>query len=156
MDPPGSAIKLTPDLCARSMLSPKGKKASEPRDTPVRGVQPGPPFLAGQGFRPGGEDLLPRAVGQHVLVFVGDIYIDGVVPIRAADIAPEGQGQHLGMLPQIPDVRLVARQTGAVDPALLPRADADDLAVLGVSDGIGLGILQRDQGNEQIPLGRLG
>ena len=33
--PPGWAMTVTPDLCARSMLSPKGKKASEPSATSV-------------------------------------------------------------------------------------------------------------------------
>ena len=32
-EPPGSATYFTPLLKARSMLSPKGKKASEPRAT---------------------------------------------------------------------------------------------------------------------------
>lgn len=35
MEPPGWAMNSTPDLWARSMLSPKGKKASLPRATPV-------------------------------------------------------------------------------------------------------------------------
>ena len=34
MEPPGSAMYCTPDLRARSTLSPKGKKASEPTVTP--------------------------------------------------------------------------------------------------------------------------
>ena len=33
-EPPAWAMYSTPLLCARSMLSPKGKKASEPNDTP--------------------------------------------------------------------------------------------------------------------------
>ena len=35
IDPPGSAIYVTPLLCARSMLSPNGKNASDPSATPV-------------------------------------------------------------------------------------------------------------------------
>ena len=35
IEPPGSAIYCTPLLCARSMLSPNGKNASEPRQTSV-------------------------------------------------------------------------------------------------------------------------
>ena len=34
MEPPGSAMYCTPDFLARSTLSPKGKKASEPQVTP--------------------------------------------------------------------------------------------------------------------------
>ena len=35
MEPPGSAMYCTPDLRARSTLSPKGKKASLPQVTPL-------------------------------------------------------------------------------------------------------------------------
>ena len=35
MEPPGSTMATTPLRRARSMLSPKGKKASLPRHTPV-------------------------------------------------------------------------------------------------------------------------
>ena len=34
MEPPGSAMYCTPDFRARSTLSPKGKKASDPQVTP--------------------------------------------------------------------------------------------------------------------------
>ena len=46
------------------------------------------------------------------------------------------------MLAQIPDVRLVAGQAGAVDAGLLAGAHADGLAVLGVADRVGLGVFQ--------------
>ena len=51
------------------------------------------------------------------------------------------------MLPQIPNIRFVARQAGAVNPALLARAYADGLAVLHIAYGIGLGIFQGNQRN---------
>ena len=35
MEPPGSTMAVTPERRARSMLSPKGKNASLPRQTPV-------------------------------------------------------------------------------------------------------------------------
>ena len=57
------------------------------------------------------------------------------------------------MLPQIPNIRFVARQAGAVNPALLARAYADGLAVLHIAYGIGLGIFQGNQGNQQIDFG---
>ena len=60
------------------------------------------------------------------------------------------------MLAQEPVVRLVARQTRAVDAALLARAHADGLAVLHIADGVGLGVLQGDEGDEHVPLGGLG
>ena len=60
------------------------------------------------------------------------------------------------MLPQEPVVRFVPRQTGTVDAALLARAHADGLAVLHIADGVGLGVLQGDEGDEHVPLGGLG
>ena len=53
----------TPLLWARSMLSAKGKKASEPRATPVRVPRQACFLLLGQGRRLAGEVLLPDALG---------------------------------------------------------------------------------------------
>jgi len=36
-----------------------------------------------------GEGLLPDALRQHVLILVGEIYIDGVIPVRAANVLHE-------------------------------------------------------------------
>ncbi|MPN49437.1 hypothetical protein SDC9_197058 [bioreactor metagenome] len=44
------------------------------------------------------------------------------------------------MLPQIPVVRLIPRQTGAVDSGLLAGADTDGLSILNIANRIGLGI----------------
>ena len=60
------------------------------------------------------------------------------------------------MLAEIPVVRLLSRQTGAVDAALLACAHADGLTVLDVADGVGLGVFQRDEGDEHIALRTLG
>ena len=54
------------------------------------------------------------------------------------------------MLAEIPVVRLVAGQTGAVDAALLAGAHADGLTVLHVADGVGLGIFQGDEGHHHV------
>ena len=99
------------------------------------------------------EGVLPHALGQHVLVLVGDVHVDGVVPVGAADAVHELEIQHLGVLPQQPVVRLAARQAGAVDAALLAGAHADGLAVLHVADGVGLGVLEGDEGHQHVPFG---
>ena len=124
MEPPGWAIYRTPLRCARSMLSPKGKNASEPD----------------------GEELFPYTLGQYIHAIVRDVHVDGVVPVGAADIRPERQSQNLRMLAEMPDVRLVPSQAGAMDAALLTSAHPDGLAVLGVADGIRLGVFQGDEG----------
>ena len=60
------------------------------------------------------------------------------------------------MAAEIPVVRLLSRQTGAVDAALLACAHADGLSVLDVADGVGLGVFERDEGKEHIALRTLG
>ena len=60
------------------------------------------------------------------------------------------------MLPEPPVVGLVARQTRAVDAALLARADADALTILHIAYGVGLGVLEGDHGNRQVALGKVG
>ena len=56
------------------------------------------------------------------------------------------------MLAQEPDIRLIARQTGAMNTGLLASAHADHLAALCVADGVGLRVFQRNQGNQQVAL----
>ena len=56
------------------------------------------------------------------------------------------------MLAQEPGVRLGAGQTGAVDAGLLARAHADGLPVVGIADGVGLGVLEGDQRDDQVDL----
>ena len=50
------------------------------------GGDPGLFLLRGQRLGLDGEGLLPGAVGQDVLVLVGEVHVDGVVPVRAADV----------------------------------------------------------------------
>ena len=57
---------------------------------------------------------------------------------------------------QLPVVGLLACQTGAVDAALLACAHTDGLTMIGVAHAVGLGVLQGDEGNDQITLLLLG
>ena len=59
------------------------------------------------------------------------------------------------MLAQIPDVRFVAGKARAVNARLLARANADGLPARGVADGVGLGVFQRNQGDDEIARGVL-
>ena len=111
-------------------------------------------FCEQRGLR--GKILLPHAVGKHIVTFVGDIDIDHIVPIRTPQRRQERQVQHLFMLAQMPDIRLVAGKPRAVDAGLLPRTDADRLPVLRIADGVGLRIFQRDQRNDQVALCTVG
>ena len=87
------------------------------------------------------------------MLVLGDVYINGVVAVGTTDAFLEGQGHHLRMLAQPPDVGLVASQTGTVDAALLTGADADSLTVLDVADAVRLCIFQRDECDDEVALG---
>lgn len=66
------------------------------------------------------------------------------------------EAQHPGVVAQAPIVRLLPGQAGAVDARLLPCAEADDLAAVGVADGVALRKLQGNGGHQQVDLGRCG
>ena len=102
------------------------------------------------------EDGLPDAVSQNVLVLIREIDVDGIVTVGTAGIVQKLQAQYLGMLAQIPVVRLLAGKTCAVDTALLARAHADSLAVFDVADGVGLGVFERDERDDHVDLCLLG
>ncbi len=127
---PALRCTVTPDWRARSTLSPKGKKASLPTVTPVRACDPGASFPRRSDGAGCSVKVSATRRRQHVLLLVGGVDVDGVVAVGTADVVEELQRQHLRMLAQLPVVGLVARQTGAVDAALLARAHADGLAVL--------------------------
>ena len=120
------------------------------------GGDPGGLLLAGEDLGPLGEPLLPLALGQHVVVLVGDVDVDRVVAVGATDAVGELEPEHLGVLAQVPGVGLVACEARAVDAALLAGAHADGLAVLHVADGVGLRVLERDQAHDHVDLGVVG
>jgi hypothetical protein len=58
--------------------------------------------------------------------------------------------EDLGVLSRPPVVGLVASKTGAVNARLLTSSESDDLTVLGVTDGVGLGVLERNGSDDQV------
>ena len=100
-----------------------------------------------------GEEGLPLAVIENVHVFLSDIEVDSVVAVRAADAFFEGKVEDLGALAQIPVVGLLTGKACAVDTGLLAGADADGLAALDEAYGVGLGILEGDEGDRHIIAG---
>ena len=112
-------------------------------------------FLTGQWLRLLSEDTLPVLGLQEILPLLRNIYINGIVTIRATNLSLEWQGKNLWMLAEMPYISLASCQAGAVYTGLLAGTDADGLAVLGIAYGVGLGVLQGNQGNEKIPLGSL-
>ena len=113
---------------------------------------PGFLFLSRQHLGANLEDLLPLAVAQDIVVLVGGVNVNGVVAVGAADAVDKLQAQYLRVLAQVPVVGLLSGKTGAVDAALLSGADADGLPVLDVADGVGLGILEGNEGDDHVDL----
>ena len=91
-------------------------------------------FLRGEWFRFDLKGILPCAIGQDVLVFIGEIDINGIVAVGTADVVHKLQAQSLGMLAQPPVIRFVPCQSGTVDAALLSGANADGLSILYIAD----------------------
>ena len=99
---------------ARSILSPNGKKASEPNDTPFN-VQAR--FLSCQYFRFLSEELLPYSISQYIMI--RNINIDGIITIGTTDLFYPRQIQHLRMLAQIQiSALLPARRVQWIRPAV--------------------------------------
>ena len=134
----------------------EGEEGIGPAGDAGLGGDPGLFLLLCQHLGLDGEGLLPHAVRQNVLILVGGVDIDGVVPVRAADTLHKLEPQDLGVLPEVPVVGLVAGKTCAVDAALLAGSHADGLAVLHIAHGVGLGILEGDEGHDHVDLGLLG
>lgn len=156
MLPPACAIYSTPLLWARSILSPKGKKAIAAQCHALVLGEPLTALFCGERFWLLGEEHLPSAVAQHVFPLVRDIHVDGVVAVGATYAWLEGERHYLGTLPHPPCVGLAASQTGAVDTALLSGADTDGLTVLDVAYRVALGIFQGDEGDDQVTASLIG
>ena len=111
---------------------------------------PGSFLLTCERFGAFGEELLPGAVGEDIVMIVGDVDVDGVVAISTTDAGHERQAHHLGMLTQPPNVGLLTGEARAVDAALLSGTDTDGLPVLDVADAVALRVLERDEGDDQV------
>mmetsp|Transcript_294 Transcript_294/g.907 ORF Transcript_294/g.907 Transcript_294/m.907 type:complete len:423 (+) Transcript_294:243-1511(+) len=82
-----------------------------------------------------------------------DVRHAGVDALLALDPLLEGQAEHLGVCAEGPRLRLAARQLDAVHARLLARTHAHHLARGGVAHGVGLGVLDADLREHEVPLG---
>lgn len=71
-------------------------------------VQPLAALFTCEGLGLLSEEVLPLSVSEHVHIVVGNIYIDGIIPVRPADVRLKGELEYLGGLTQIPVVRLIS------------------------------------------------
>ena len=118
----------------------KGEESVAAEGYAVELSNPGFLFFPRKGLRFFRKEILPDTVSQDVFVIVGDVDVDGIVPVRTADVVAEGQVQDFRVLTEPPDIGLITGQTGAVDAGLLTGADTDGHAVFYVADGVGLGV----------------
>mmetsp|Transcript_4387 Transcript_4387/g.12597 ORF Transcript_4387/g.12597 Transcript_4387/m.12597 type:complete len:615 (-) Transcript_4387:273-2117(-) len=109
--------------------------------------------------RQGLGDLREHGVPPD-LFLVGEVSLDvsnaRVDAVLSLDSLPEGKGQDLGVLSQVPRLYLAAGELDAVDPGLLARTDPDHHAILGESDRVALGVLDADGGDNEIAHGGIG
>ena len=112
-------------------------------------------FLQSEHFRLLRKELLPYAVGKHVVVVFRNVNVNGIVTVGTTNSLHKRQGHHLRMLTEPPDVGLLTGKTGAVNAALLSGTNADGLAVLDIAYRVRLCILQGNQRNHQVATGGL-
>ena len=101
---------------------PEGEEGIGTEGNSLGCLQPFLFFLAGEDGRLFREDPLPVICPEEIHALVGDVDINGVVPVRTAHILAEGQGKDLRALAEIPYIRLVSRKARAVDAGLLSHS----------------------------------
>ena len=129
MLPPGWATYLTPLAAARSMLSPKGRRRRSRGDT--------------------------AEFGQEAALFVlrellADKAVYLIVALRPLEAGGELESSTFGWRRRCQRSALSPARRVAVYAALLAGSDAYGLAVLGVADGVGLGVLERYEREQQV------
>ncbi|KAH6608706.1 hypothetical protein Trco_002052 [Trichoderma cornu-damae] len=120
-------------------------------------LHPSLSLLGGKGRRNLLEDGLKGLLLSAVLgKLTADEQVDGVALVGSlsALLPPDAEDALVEAHP--PVVGLVAGEAGAVDARLLAGAEADDLAVDGVADGVALGIFEGDGGDGEVAGGALG
>mmetsp|Transcript_11594 Transcript_11594/g.23373 ORF Transcript_11594/g.23373 Transcript_11594/m.23373 type:complete len:329 (+) Transcript_11594:226-1212(+) len=91
--------------------------------------------------------------GRHVALDVAHTSVD---PLLSLDALFELEGTHLGMLPHVPCLHLATGELDAIDAALLARSHTNHLPVARIANRVGLGVLDRNLGDEQVTLGLVG
>ena len=99
------------------------------------------------------KKTLPVRLLRSLENLTADVEVNGVRLVRALDAFFEGKRKDLWVMPEPPKVGLGPRQTGAVDTRLLSGPDPDDRSTVCIGDAVGLGILEGECGNDQVPHG---
>ena len=127
-----------------------------PEGNSLHGVEPCALLLACEYRRLYLEELLPLALCKHIHIILTDIKINSVVAVCTSDTIHELKSKDLRGLTQVPVVSLCSGKACAVDSGLLTGADSDSLTAACVCNGVGLGVLQRDERDRQVVLCALG
>ena len=99
---PDGAARLGNEFHAAAVRAldviPKGEERIRAEGNAGHLVEPGALFLPGKRLRLHGEKLLPDTVSQHIHVIVGNINVNRVIAVRAADVFHKGKREHLRVL----------------------------------------------------------
>ena len=126
---PVAAIYVTPLLCARSMLSPNGKNASDPSATPVSLSSHAlfSSLVNTSGFS---VKIFSQVPSASTSIYSSPIY-RSIALSRSARLIPSlnGRCKYFRALSQPPVICLLSCKTGTVDTGLLSGSDSDCLSV---------------------------
>lgn len=106
-------------------------------------------LLLGEGGGHDIEHLLPLLLldGGEVALDVADAAVDAVLLL---DALLELHAHNLGVLAKVPGLDLAAGELDAINTGLLAGADTDHLTAESIADGVGLGVLSSDGGNNEV------
>lgn len=93
---------------------------------------------------------LDRVAHCRALEGALDEEIDGIALLGPLNALLEGQRQSARVLAQPPVVDFRASQPCAMDPRLLPGSETHNLAVQRIGHGVGLGVLEREGGDNHV------
>ena len=118
--------------CALDIVTEWEESVGTDRDSALSG-DPRRFLLRSEDFGLDLENRLPGTLAQDIVMLIGNIYVDSVVSVWAADAVYKLKAEYFRMLAEIPGVSLGSCKTCAMDPALLACAYADRLSVLYVA-----------------------
>ena len=93
-------------------------------------------FFARKYFRTSLKNILPFSVCKYVLIFLTDVHIDGIIPVRTLNSVNKLKSQNLRTLAKPPVVSFLTGKARTMNAALLPGTDTDCLSVLYVADAV--------------------
>ena len=146
IEPPGCTIYCTPDLRARAQRYHQTGRTHPNRRSRPCFSQSTPSFPRRVSTSGLTLKVFCQTPSASTSSYSSDIYTS-IALSRSGRRMPSTncKPSTLGMLPQEPVVRLIARQSRAVDTALLACAYTDGHAILDIANRVGLRVLERNE-----------